>query len=542
MRAYCEVIFQPPRRERERVCAVLPDLLHLGQRSLRRLQRVVGVDREAVHPSWHAHGRSAGTANGRKPLRARTRQRAHSQDFDQRLAEVVAISAQQVVRPALPLVLQALDGAAELSGASAAESNTGAASREAAARARLRRADGRDTQRNALAERVVRVALRGAAVHLRSPGRVIRNKPTGKRLRLRAGTYASAIGAVTKGPLCACGVTAVARVSAARQLQSASALSGPRAAARSCKAYGPRQTSTQGAPRTLAADLHGAVKNAAQAKGVAREAVERLDRLVCVRVRRVGDVIHCAREHARRVSDLRLRCAAHGPRCGAGRAQQPTRAARARRRTQARWNLRRRTSPRGGRHGRGFVCGRAPVLCCAARAASVGCCAPPAPAHDLYAAPAVRGPLTRRARSLVQYTTSPTRQTRTQTRRSRRSTVSRATPLAWAASFTAPWRSAAKARRLTRTWPGTFHVAATRCSVRAGRLGCACATPGGADASRRRSTHAQSGPSATARTAPAYAPVRLHAHTRPVLTSCPAASGCAGVQLHPERQPELHVP
>ena len=91
---------------------------------------------------------------------------------------------------------------------------------------------------------------------------------------------------------------------------------------------------------------------------------------------------------------------------------------------------------------------RAPGDHRADRAARVGCCARPAPAHTLVAACAVSRPLTRRARSLAQCTTSPTRQTRTPTRRSRRSTGSHATPLAWAASSTALWRSEAKARRL----------------------------------------------------------------------------------------------
>jgi hypothetical protein len=52
-----------------------------------------------------------------------------------------------------------------------------------------------------------------------------------------------------------------------------------------------------------------------------------------VRVWRVGDVVHCARERARRVSGLLTAHAATRVCAGAGRAQQPTRAARS-----ARWS------------------------------------------------------------------------------------------------------------------------------------------------------------------------------------------------------------
>ena len=91
--------------------------------------------------------------------------------------------------------------------------------------------------------------------------------------------------------------------------------------------------------RAFAADLHCAVENAAQAKGIACEAVESLDRLVCVRVWRVGDVIHCTRRHAWRVSGLQTPHPAHAACAGARHAQQPTSAARAARHSQARWNF-----------------------------------------------------------------------------------------------------------------------------------------------------------------------------------------------------------
>jgi len=138
--------------------------------------------------------------------------------------------------------------------------------------------------------------------------------------------------------------TAEARVSAVRCLRTASAQTGRCRIAQVQQNHRVEWGGARHGPRAFAADLHGAVEDAAQAKGVAREAVERLDRLVSVRVWRVGYVIHCARRKWRPVSGLRTAYAARGACCSAGHAQQPTFARRAALGAQAQQNQRRRTS------------------------------------------------------------------------------------------------------------------------------------------------------------------------------------------------------
>jgi hypothetical protein len=83
----------PQQSHLKSVSCPFPNLLHLGESSLARLQRVVGIHRKPVHPGG---------------------QRPHAQNLNQRFAEVVAVATQQVVGPPLPLVLQALVRASKL--------------------------------------------------------------------------------------------------------------------------------------------------------------------------------------------------------------------------------------------------------------------------------------------------------------------------------------------------------------------------------------------------------------------------------------------
>ena len=193
-RTYCEVVLQPACCERERVCAVLPYLLHLRQRRLRRLQRVVGVDREPVDPGCSGRHASAAapagdTLRGRAARAHRAAGRRPESRPAPRRSGCSFCSASRTSTPATRPAGPRWSGGTAQRAVSAR-----AALRVASARrAHLRRADGRDPQRNAFAERVVRVALWRAAVHLRSPG-------AGHDVSTLAGRHAQPHGARTPVP------------------------------------------------------------------------------------------------------------------------------------------------------------------------------------------------------------------------------------------------------------------------------------------------------------------------------------------------------